>query len=158
MLEKLEQRLTAKLDAIRARNVDRLTETTHDISRTTQQLDLLAAERGRQMETLGQTLGAERQIDSLDRLVTLCDGTTSPHIEEDLSRWRTKMREQARRTQERCEEVTFALQYATRLGQEMLQALRGQMPERGTPGTDAYTSAGTAAPSSQQSSLVNHVG
>ncbi len=158
MLRELEERLAEKLEAIRMRNADLLAETTHDISQTNQQLDSLADQRSGHMRLLGKALGKSDEIRSLDELLSACRAADESELEHTLADWQARMRAQALETQERCEEVTFALQYATRLGQEMLQALRGQSPANAAAGTDAYTAAGAAATSTPSSSLVNHVG
>jgi ABC-type transporter Mla subunit MlaD len=158
MLRALEERLTEKLEAIRRRNAERLAATTHDISHTNHQLESLAQQHTHQMKQLGQALGGSDDIHSLDGLLATCRNGNHAGLEETLNHWQARMRDQAHRTQDKCEEVTFALQYATRLGQEMLQALRGQSPEPSASNTDAYTAAGTAAATTSSSSLVNHIG
>lgn len=155
MLSEMEQRLSEKLEAIKTRDADLLTQTTLNISQTTARLDTLSAARERKMQVIGRLLDLDGSRLSLDQLVAYCaEHAQMKAAGRELDTWQDKMREQALNTQQRCEEVAFALQYATRLGQEMLQLLRGESAAD----TATYTAAGQTASNTPSHPLVNHFG
>lgn len=145
-----------QVEALRDQQPDRLEQTTHQINEVVHQLEKLRNARERQASLLGRMLQVEGEPISLEKIgqayALQPEGTA---MGQQILEARLSTRQKAERTQLRCEEFEFALQYAARLGQEMLQVIQGldvPLPAR------VYTAKGNTTHTIPPRSFLNQVG
>lgn len=147
----LHHHATDQLEALRERDVDRLEQATLHANEAVNTLDGLRQVRERKMRLLGRVLKLEHESASLEQLASALDGEVATWLLEA----RANVRQQARTTEQRCEELTFTLRYAVELGRDILQALHGVDDQSTTP---VYTATGTSGHAAGPRSVVNQVG
>lgn len=153
-LLKMNEQLRHKMQAIKTHDAEQLAAATLTISEVNQTLEELSTARDRKLRLLGQLKPNPEVSHSLEGLINCCHNQPSTRtLGKELATWQKRLREQALKSQKRCEEVAFALQYATHLGQEMLYLLQGQTQENAT-----YTTEGKGRVDATSSSLVNRLG
>lgn len=120
-------------------------------------LSRLKQQRDRQIRLLGRVLRFEGETISIQDVAAAIQQTSDAAATGDrIIAMREKMRAQALRTQERCRDVEFALEYSVHLGRELLQTIQGiQEPA----GARHYTSKGGSVEGvSGTRSFLNRVG
>lgn len=151
----LADRLRAKLSALRSRDVDELESSTVDLSQAIQELDRLSERRRRRMDEMARALELDATQPDLEQLALHARSIGREKLADRLVDWRQTMRDQAETTQQLCEQVTFGLQYAAAVGQEMLEVMRGVSPD-GPASTYSRDGGSDGDPSSP--SFVNRLG
>jgi hypothetical protein len=117
----------------------------------------LKQKRDRQIRLLGRVLRLEGETVSIkDVAAAFLLSSDTAGVGTDILELRERIRAQALRTQERCRDLEFALDYSVHLGRELLQALQGiEAPAGGR----HYTSKGGTVESTPGTrSFVNRIG
>ncbi|GIV59743.1 flagellar protein FlgN [Rhodocaloribacter litoris] len=155
-LDRLHACFEAQHEALRRREHAALDERTVEVNELVHALEQLRQARLRQARLLGRLLQLDEAPDSLAPLVdALAARPETAETAQRLQAARERIREQARHTRQRCEAYEFALRYAVRLSDEMLQALRDlDVP----PPAKVYTATGATSQTSTRRSVVNKVG
>lgn len=157
--EALEGLCTAfdqQLDALRARQHEALEQATQDANVAVTRLGTLQLTRQRKMRLLGRVLGVETDGTALPQLAAALNGRPAGEdVAQHLLATRTRIRERAAQTQQRCDELAFTLQYAVDLSREMMRTLqRLDAP----PPARTYTAAGGTSQTAPPSSFLNKLG
>ena len=145
-----------QIEALRGRNQDMIDEATH---RTTEEVNVLARlkqNRDRQVRLLGRVLRIDGENTSLDDIAgALRRDPRTSSLALRIAETRTVVKQQAIRTQDRCRDLEFSLQFAAHLGREILQALQGfDAPAGGL----TYNASGGTVESKGTRSFLNKVG
>jgi hypothetical protein len=155
-LERLTMHFDEQIEAIRNRLPEALDLATELANDEVNALASLRQTRERQMRLLGRVLHADTDTVTLHQLADLLARTAGAStVGFDLLDARAHVRDQAHATRVRCEELEFALQYAARLGRELVHALHGL--DAAAP-TRVYTARGNAALATAPRPFVNRVG
>lgn len=156
-LVQLHDQFGRQLQALRDQQATQLQHITLQISEQTSRLGRLHQMRERQMRLLGRLLGAEAgEPLSLETLAErLYPFVGSPETSRRLLEARANVIEEAERAQQRREELAFAVEYALKLGREMLHVLQDlNVP----PPTRLYNAHGGTAENANPRSFVNKMG
>lgn len=105
---------------------------------------------GRVLRLDGETVSIRDVVDALERVGD--EGAIGTRILEV----RERIRGQALRTQERCRDLEFALEYSVHLGRELLEAITGLEDSSG--GRHYTSTGGTVESSPGKRSFLNRVG
>lgn len=145
-----------QLDALRERRQELLDEATNRTNEAVNALARLRQSRERQMRLLGRVLNLSSDQISLQNIgVRLQSTIDGDELGKELLDIRTRIRDQATITQQRCKDLEFALKYAVDLGRDLLQAVQGL---DGPAPSKVYTSNGSPAQASKPRSFLNRVG
>ena len=126
-LVRLRDYFGKQLQALRDQQAAQLQQVTLQVSEETSRLDSLYSVRKEQMRLLAQALDREESEKPLslkglaDRLCGVAGGQSASR---QLLEARMNIVEEAERAQHRREELAFAVEYAVKLGWEMLQVLK----------------------------------
>ena len=156
-LVRLRDQCGQQLQALRDQQAAQLQSVTQRIGEETNLLDHLRQVREQQMHRLGHALGGEAgEAFSLEDLAErLRDAAGGAGVSRRLLAARAGVVEEAGRTQQRREELDFAVEYAVKLGREMLHALNDlDVPLPG----GLYTADGAAAPGAASRPIVDRQG
>ena len=152
----LREQFGHQLDALRANDSTLQEQAMHAANETVHQLGQLRSTRERQARLLSRVLKLDTEAASLQDLAN------AVHRHPDMAPYakalleaRAAVRAEAQQTRQTCEELDFALQYAVRLGREMLHAMQDlDVP----PPARVYTAAGHTSKAVSPRSLLNRVG
>ena len=155
-LARLFDSFEQQIEALRQRDPKQVDEATHRTNDEVTGLARLKQSRDRQLRLLGRVLrleGDHVSIEDVAGVLRKADETRG--IGAKLVEMRRIVKQQAVRTQERCRDLEFSLQYSAVLGRELLQIIQGIE----TPGgTRMYTATGGTVESTGQRSFLNKVG
>lgn len=143
-LVRLRDQFGQQLQALRDQQAAQLQRVTRRVGEETNLLDHLRRVREQQMRRLGRALGNEAgDVLSLKDLAERLSGISGGSgLSQRLLEARAGIIEEAERAQQRREELAFAVEYAVKLGREMLHVLKNlDVP----PPTRLYTADGGAA-------------
>ncbi|MEX0600252.1 MAG: hypothetical protein WD021_09610 [Rhodothermales bacterium] len=155
-LVRLRGHFDAHILALRQREKSGITDATHETNDEISRLAGLKHQRDRKLRLLGRVLRVEGDPATIEDVTQILSG--SEETAEDarsIERLRTNIRREAERTQRRCRDLEFALEYAVLLGRDLLQVLQGMAP---TGATKVYTPKGGAVESSGSAAFVNRIG
>lgn len=155
-LRRLGQTFELQLEALRNRQQDLLEQATLQANDEVANLSRLRQVRERQMRLLGRTLEMRADTASLSEMLDqMAFDPRVAGLVDRLRTARTSVHARARETQQRCQTLEGALQFAVQVGREMMQALQGlDLPVPAS----VYTAKGGARHASAPRSLTNHVG
>ncbi len=155
-LAHLHATFDAQIEALRRHRHEALASSTGEVNEAVHAMEGLRKARERQARLLGRLLRLDGDDVSLERLATALEGhAEAAEAAPMLREARAKIHERARQTRKRCEEFEFALQYAVKLGREMLQVMQDlDVP----PPARIYTASGDATQTAKPRSFVNKVG
>ena len=157
-LGRLRDQFGQQLQALRDQQAQQLQRVTLQIGEETSQLQRLQQKRERQTQLLSRALGggAEGAPLGLEELAGKLFTVPGGHeMSRRLLDARADVVEEAERTQQRREELAFAVEYALKLGREMLHVLQDlNVP----PPTRLYTARGAAAERAAPRSFLNKMG
>jgi len=155
-LSRLDDFFEQQLDALRERRNDLLEQTTQEVNEQVHALERLRQARERQARLLGRVLKLDGETAAVKDLAEALRGREGGKaLAHQLLEARTAIRERAERTRKRCDDFEFALQYATRIGREMLQVIQ----ELDTPPpARLYTASGDPTHTKTPHSFLNRVG
>ena len=155
-LTRLGHTFELQLEALRNRQQDLLEQSTLQANEEVANLTRLRQMRERQMRLLGRTLDVTAESASLsDMLDRMALDPRREALAERLRGARTVLHARARETQDRCQALEGALQFAVQVGREMIHALQGlDLPVPAS----VYTAQGGARQASAPRSLMNHMG
>lgn len=155
-LARLGDHFDAHILALRERRHDQLDEATNRTNDEINTLAKLKQTRDRKMRLLGRVLQIDSAPAGMDDVSAALRGDTATvSVAEEIRAARERIRQQALRTQKRCRDLEFALEYAVHLGRELLQTVQG-IDSSGT--GKVYTSRGGAVESNPHRSFVNRTG
>lgn len=152
-LRALHSQFSRMRDELRDQQVNQLETITREASNLLSEIDRLAQARARQMRLARRLLGLDDHA-TLDDVAAAMDEQGAGQLARRLRRQRDQIRTRAQQIQEQANELTFALEYASSLGREMLSILRGASSSAPAQG---YTKRGGEA-DTDPDSLVNTVG
>ncbi len=155
-LARLHETFNEQIEALRHHRHEALESSTAEVNEAVHAMEGFRKARERQARLLGRLLHLEGDDASLERIAgALEDLPEAAGAAQGLREARAQIHERARQTRQRCEEFEFALQYAVKLGREMLQVMQDlDVP----PPARIYTATGHATQTSQPRSFVNKVG
>lgn len=155
-LARLGDHFDAHILALRERRHEQLDEATNRTNDEINALAKLKQTRDRKMRLLGRVLQVDATPATVDDVSTaLQQDAATITIAEEIRGARERIRTQALRTQKRCRDLEFALEYAVHLGRELLQTVTG-IDSSGS--GKVYTSRGGAVESTPHRSFVNRTG
>ena len=155
-LARLHETFNDQIEALRRHRHEVLESSTAQVNEAVHAMEGLRKARERQARLLGRLLGLEAGDVSIEGLATALENLPDAAGQaQRLREARGRIHERARQTRQRCEEFEFALQYAVKLGREMLQVMQDlDVP----PPARIYTASGDATQTAQPRSLVNKMG
>lgn len=156
-LLRMHDHFERQIAAVRERDHDQIEAAALHTSDEVNVLARLRQTRNRQIRLLGRVLRLEKDDVSIREVAEILERSGEDDgIGMRVLGMRENIQEQAIRTQDRCRDLEFALEYSVHLGHELLEAITGI----GDPsGGRHYTSDGGAVESSQgKRSILNRVG
>lgn len=155
-LVRLRGHFDAHILALRHREKADITEATHETNDEINRLAGLKHQRDRKLRLLGRVLRVEGDPATIEDITeTLGASDETAENARAIQRLRAQIRREAKRTQRRCRDLEFALEYAVLLGRDLLQVLQGMAPAAAT---KVYTPKGGAVESSGSATFVNRIG
>lgn len=154
-LDRLGALFDRQLEALRGNDAETLEQATIAVNEEIHALEQHRQARLRQARLLGRML-RQPETEALEPLgQTLAARPDTAAQGQALLDARETVRRQAEHTRRRCDAFEFALQYAVRLGREMMQVIQDlDVP----PPPRVYTARGQSSASPSSSSFINQVG
>lgn len=150
----LQLHFEQQLEALRAHHTERIEQATEQTHEFMSRLDQLRQVRERHMRLLSRVVQAAPSASLEELAEALRPLSGGAGLRTAILDARAAVKQQAARTQKRCTELEFALQYAVQLSRDLLLAVQGlDVP----PPAGVYTSSGQSTPTTPRS-LVNRIG
>lgn len=156
-LERLRGHFDRHIEAVRTRDRQLIDDAASGVSEDIHELAGLKQSRDRKVRLLGRVLQLDGESAGIEEISeALSAAAHTEVIARQLSVERERIRNEAALAQKRCRDLEFALEYAVRLGRELLQTIHGL---DGPAGIRVYTPHGGAVEStSSPRSFVNRIG
>jgi len=154
-LARLSGHFDTQLAALQSRNPDQLDAGTQQVAEEMNSVIRLRQTRERQMRLLARVMG----LASTDALTLIAerlrDDTETYDVGTSLMEIRERVLARAREAHKKGQVLSFAIQYASQIGLEMMQAIQGvQVPVSAL----VYNAAGGTSHATPRMSYVNRVG